>query len=106
MCGRYAVLVGRLFVEEEGSVEATLARLRDLFNISGDTFANDERLVDLVPVVPTVAVQRGGDDGGYASDDEKTSDHLAEVYYSPKGYWCGRATIPKLAKAAGVSESR
>ena len=65
------VPVGRLFVEEEGFVEATLARLRDLF--SGDTLANDEIVVDLVPVVPTIAVQRGGgdsDDGGYSSDDE------------------------------------
>ena len=71
-CGRYAVLVGQLFVEEEGSVEETLARLRDLF--SGDTLANDERVVDLVPVVLTVAVQRGcgdPDDSGYASDGEK-----------------------------------
>ena len=38
---------------------------------SGDTLANDERMVDLVLVVPTVAVQRGGDDSGYASSDEK-----------------------------------
>ena len=101
VCGCFAVLVGRLFVEKEGSVEATLARLRDLF--SGDTLANDEQVVDLVPV------QRGGgdpDDSGYASDDEKTGDRLAEVYYSPKGYWRGRAAIPKLAKASGVSGSR
>ena len=69
VCGLYAVLVGRLFVEEEGSEEGTLAYLRDLF--SGDTPANDERLVDLVVVVQTVAVQRGGDGSGYASDDEK-----------------------------------
>ena len=72
--------------------------MRDLF--SGDTLANNERVVDLVPV------QRGGDDRGYASDEEKTRDHLAEVYYSPKGYWNCCAAIPKLAKAAGVSESR
>ena len=80
MCGRYAVLVGRLFVEEEGSEEATLARLRDLF--SGDTLADDDRVVDLVSVVPTVAVQRGGGDpdvSGYAFDEEKTSDCFAEV---------------------------
>ena len=32
VCGCYAVLVGRLFVDEEGSVEATLARLRDFFS--------------------------------------------------------------------------
>ena len=32
-------------------------------------------------------------------------DRLTEVYYSPKAYWYGRAAVPKLAKAAGVSES-
>ena len=44
VCGRYAVLVGQLFVVEEGSVGATLAHLQDLF--SGDTLANDGRVVD------------------------------------------------------------
>ena len=51
-----------------------MVRLRDLFNTSGDTLANEERMVDLVRVVPTVAVQRGGedpDDNGYVSDGEK-----------------------------------
>ena len=76
---------------------------------SGDTLANDELVVDLFPVILTVAVQRGGgepDDSGIASDGEKESEHLAKVYYSPKCYWRGRAAIPKLAKAAGVSQSR
>ena len=54
VCGCYAVLVGWLFIEEEGSVVATLTRLRDWFNTSGDTLANDERMVDQVPVVPIV----------------------------------------------------
>ena len=48
---------------------------------SGDPHAIDERVVDLNPVVPTFALQRGGDDNGYASSDEKTSDHLAVVHY-------------------------
>ena len=43
-------------------------------------------------------------DSGYAFDDD--SNHLAEVYYSPTGYWRGGAAIPKLAKTAGVSECR
>ena len=92
----------RLFVEEEGWLcignFGPLARLA-----SGDTLANDERVVDLVPVQPD-----GGDpdDSGYASDGAKTTDHLAEVYYSPKGYWHVCAAIPKLAKASGVSGSR
>ena len=37
---------------------------------------------------------------------KKTSSTLAEVYYSPKDCWRGLAAISKLAKDAGVSESR
>ena len=48
----------------------------------------------------------GGPDGsGYASEDG-TSSTLAEVYYSSKGYLFRRAAIFKLAKAAGLTESR
>ena len=72
------------------------------------TLANDKCVVDLVPVVPTVPLERGGGDPDYscyASDGEKTSNHLAGVYYSPKGYWWSRAAVTKLAKVAGVSKS-
>ena len=30
--------------------------------------------------------------------------NLSKIYYSPKGYWKGRAAITKLSQAAGVSE--
>ena len=60
--------------KKEGSIEATLTRSRDLFNTSGDTLANEERMVDIAPLAPTVAVQQGGgdpDDSGYVSNGEK-----------------------------------
>src|SRR5215831_4408062 len=34
-----------------------------------------------------------------------TESKLASIYYSPKGYWSGKAAIKKLASAAKVSEA-
>ena len=93
VCGHYAVLGGRLFVEEEGPVETTLASLRDLF--SGDTVTNDQRVVDLAPV------QQGGgdpDDSGYASDDEKNQRSPRRGLLQPQGllvWLCGHTQASK-----------
>ena len=38
------------------------------------------------------------------STDERVEERLAEAYYSPAGYWCSIAAIPKLAKEAGVGK--
>ena len=46
VCGRHAVLAGRLFIEE-GSVEGLLKRLRGVFG--EDTLANYQKMLDLVP---------------------------------------------------------
>ena len=54
------------------------------------TLANDERVVDLLPVFPTVAVRRGG---GRNVNVEKTSGAFAEAHHSPKGYRRGRTAI-------------
>ena len=47
VCGRNAVLPGRLFIEE-GSVEGLLKRLRRVFG--EDTLANNQKVLDLVPL--------------------------------------------------------
>ncbi|MEW8689270.1 MAG: hypothetical protein AB2556_25895, partial [Candidatus Thiodiazotropha sp.] len=36
--------------------------------------------------------------------DRKLSIRLADIYYSPKGYWRGLEAIKKLASAAKTSE--
>ena len=32
------------------------------------------------------------------------SNKLRQIYYSPRGYWCGLAAVKKLTVAAKVSE--
>ena len=41
---------------------------------------------------------------GRVSTDGSVEERLAEVYYSPEGYWMGLAAIPKLAIETGVCE--
>ncbi len=35
----------------------------------------------------------------------QSTDYYNGIYYSPKGYWRGKAAITKLAEAAKVSRS-
>ena len=83
VCGRYAVLVGQLFLKE--GIDGAIRRMRELFD--SDTINNDRKVLELVPLVTG---------GG--------SDILRKIYYSPRGYWKGHAAIKKLAKEAGVPE--
>ena len=85
-----------------------------------DSLSNYQKVFDLVPL--TI---RGGPDDfeaeekspttcsvkavlpakhGRVSTDGSVEERLAEVYYTPEGYWRGRSANPKLAKEAGVGE--
>lgn len=87
VCGRYAILAGRLFAKD--GIDGVITGFRGLFD--NDTLENDRKVIALVPLQTNLI------GSGYEDD-------LHKIYYSPKGYWRGYSAIPKLAKEAGVSK--
>ena len=75
VCGRYAVLVGRLFIEES-SVEGLLKRLRGVFG--EDNLANYQKVLDLVPLTT------GGGSDEFEAEEKPPTTHGVEVVASTK----------------------